>query len=47
MGWACGTNVGREERSLELTRNPKQKRRCRRFWRRLNDNIKMGIKEIE
>jgi hypothetical protein len=47
MGWACGTNVGGEESSRELTRNTEEKRRRRRFWRRLDDNIKMGIQQIE
>jgi hypothetical protein len=47
MGWACGTNMDRKESSRELTRNPEEKRRRRRFWRRLDDNIKMGIQQIE
>jgi len=47
MGWTCNTNVGGEESSRELTRNPEEKRRRRRFWSRLDDNIKMGIKQIE
>jgi len=36
-----------KESSRELTRNPEEKRRRRRFCRRLDDNIKMGIQQIE
>jgi len=47
MDWECGTNVGGEESSRELTRNREEERRRLRLWRKLDHNIKMGIQQIE